>query len=93
MELHEYDDLAEIFKVLGNSTRLQILHTLVDGEKCVFDICEKVGMQQSAISHQLSVLKQNRLVKSRRDGKMIYYSILDSHVLTIISQGLDHIRE
>ena len=93
MNPKEYDELADLFKIFGNSTRLQILHALVDGELCVYDICEKLGMNQSAISHQLSILKQNRLVKNRRDGKTIYYSLLDSHVLTIVNQGLDHIRE
>ena len=93
MEQREYEELASLFKIFSNSTRLQILHALVDGEKSVTDICDEVGMQQSAISHQLSLLKQNRLVKTRRDGKSIYYSLLDSHILTIIKQGLDHINE
>ena len=70
-----------------------ILYALIDKEKCVYDIAQELGMSQSAISHQLSILKQNRLVKNRREGKTIYYSLLDSHVLTIIAQGLDHIRE
>lgn len=69
------------------------MYALVDKEKCVYDIAQELGMSQSAISHQLSILKQNRLVKNRRDGKAIYYSLLDSHVLTIIDQGLEHIRE
>ena len=93
MEQKEYEALADLFKIFSNSTRLQILHALVSGEKSVSDICEEVGMQQSAISHQLSILKQSRLVKTRREGKSIYYSLLDSHVLTIVQQGLDHIRE
>ncbi len=93
MENHEFEALADLFKIFSNTTRLQILHSLVDGEKSVSDICEDVGMQQSAISHQLSILKTSRLVKTRRDGKSIYYSLLDSHVLTIIKQGLDHVRE
>ena len=90
---NEYESLGDLFKIFSNSTRLQILLTLADGEKCVFDICDTLNMTQSAISHQLSILKSNRLVKNRRDGKTIYYSLLDSHVLTIIQQGLDHIRE
>jgi ArsR family transcriptional regulator len=69
------------------------MYALVDKEKCVYDIAQELGMSQSAISHQLSILKQNRLVKNRRDGKAVYYSLLDSHVLTIIDQGLEHIRE
>ena len=93
MNQNEFERLAELFKIFGTPTRLQILHALVDEEKCVYDIAEELGMSQSAISHQLSILKQNRLVKNRRDGKTIYYSLLDSHVLTIIAQGLEHIRE
>ncbi|MBE6014193.1 MAG: winged helix-turn-helix transcriptional regulator [Lachnospiraceae bacterium] len=93
MDNNEYELLADLFKIFGNSTRLQILHVLVEGELCVADICEKLGMNQSAISHQLSILKQNRLIKNRRDGKTVYYSLLDSHVLTIVNQGLDHIHE
>ena len=90
---NEIMELAELYKTFGNSTRLSILVCLMDGEKCVFDICEELDMTQSAISHQLSILKQSRLVKFRRDGKTIYYSILDSHVATIIQQGLNHVRE
>ena len=93
MNQHEFEQLAELFKIFGTPTRLQILYALVDEEKCVYDIAEELGMSQSAISHQLSILKQNRLVKNRREGKTIYYSLLDSHVFTIIAQGLDHIRE
>lgn len=93
MNTDEYTKLAELFKIFGTPTRLQIMSTLHDGEKCVYDIANELGMSQSAISHQLSILKQNRLVKYRRDGKTIYYSLLDSHVVTIIEQGLDHIRE
>ena len=93
MKEKEFEALAELFKIFSNSTRLQILHTLVEGEKSVTDICEEVGMPQSAISHQLSILKTSRLVKTRREGKSIYYSLLDSHVLTIIKQGLDHVKE
>ncbi len=93
MDNHEYEELANLFKIFSNTTRLSILHSLIDGEKSVTDICDDVGMQQSAISHQLSILKASRLVKTRRDGKSIYYSLLDSHVFTIIKQGLDHVRE
>lgn len=93
MDQNEYESLAELFKIFGTPTRLQIMYALVDKEKCVYDIAEELGMSQSAISHQLSILKQNRLVKNRRVGKAVYYSLLDSHVLTIIDQGLEHIRE
>lgn len=89
----EFEQLAELFKIFGTPTRLQIMYILMDGEKCVYDIAEALKMSQSAISHQLSILKQNRLVKNRREGKTIYYSLLDSHVMTIIEQGLNHIRE
>lgn len=89
----EFEDLGELFKIFGNPTRLEILNTLVEGEKCVADICDAINMGQSAVSHQLSILKHARLVKNRRDGKAIYYSLLDTHILTIIQQGLDHIRE
>ena len=87
MNPDEYKELAQLFKIFGTPTRLQIMYTLYDGEKCVYDIADKLEMSQSAI------LKQNRLVGNRRDGKTIYYYLLDSHVVTIIEQGLDHIRE
>lgn len=93
MDYDEFEQLAEFFKMFSTPTRLQILHTLVDTEKCVYDIAQELELSQSAISHQLSILKQGRLVKNRRDGKTIYYSLLDSHVLTIIAQGMEHIRE
>lgn len=93
MNTEEYQALAELFKIFGTPTRLQIMYMLYEGEKCVYDIADELGMSQSAISHQLSILKQNRLVKNRREGKTIYYSLLDSHVVTIIEQGLNHIRE
>ena len=86
-------DLAELFKVFGDSTRIRILYVLFESEMCVCDIAQVLNMSQSAISHQLRVLKQNQLVKFRREGKTIYYSLADSHVTTIINQGMDHIRE
>ena len=89
----EFENLGELFKIFGNPTRLQILHTLIESEKSVTEICDAIGMSQSAVSHQLAMLKQSRLVKNRRVGKAIYYSLLDTHVLTIIQQGLDHVRE
>ena len=85
--------LAEFFKVLGDATRIKILYALLEGELCVNDIASKLSMSQSSISHQLRVLKQNRLVKFRREGKTIYYALADHHVVTILSQGLEHIEE
>ena len=89
----ELQDLAEFFKVFGDTTRLKILYVLLCSEMCVYDIAAVLGMSQSAISHQLRVLKQLDLVKHRRDGKTIFYSLADSHIVTILSQGLDHIEE
>lgn len=86
-------DLAELFKVFGDSTRIRILYVLFESEVCVCDIAEILGMTQSAISHQLRVLKQARLVRTRREGKTIYYSLADEHVRTIIGQGMNHISE
>ena len=86
-------DLAEIFKVFGDSTRIKILYVLFEAEMCVCDIAQLLSMNQSAISHQLKILKQNRLVKSRREGKAVFYSLADGHVRTIINQGMEHINE
>ena len=86
-------DLAELFKVFGDSTRVRILWALDSSEMCVCDIAYLLNMTQSAISHQLRVLKQAALVKSRRDGKIVYYSLADEHVRTIFDQGLSHINE
>lgn len=86
-------DLAEIFKVFGDSTRIKILYVLFEAEMCVCDIAQLLNMNQSAISHQLKILKQNRLVKSRREGKAVFYSLADGHVRTIINQGMEHINE
>ena len=86
-------DLAELFKVFGDSTRIRILYVLFESELCVCDIAQLLGMTQSAISHQLRVLKQTRLVKFRREGKTVFYSLADDHVKTIIGNGMDHIRE
>lgn len=90
---NELADLAELFKVFGDSTRIRILFALFKEELCVCDIAEALNMTQSAISHQLKVLKQSKLVKSRRDGKSIFYSLADSHVSVMIAQGLEHIEE
>ena len=86
-------DLAELFKVFGDTTRIRILYVLFESEMCVCDIAEILNMTQSAISHQLRVLKQARLVRNRREGKQIYYFLADDHVRTIIGQGMDHIQE
>lgn len=86
-------ELADLFKLFGDSTRLKILYALQPGELSVGGIADELSMTQSAISHQLRLLKQNKLVKSRRDGKTMFYSLADAHVHTIISQGMDHINE
>ena len=86
-------DLAELFKVFGDTTRIRILYALFEAEMCVCDIAQILNMTQSAISHQLRVLKQARLVRNRREGKQIYYSLADDHVRTIIGQGMDHVNE
>ena len=86
-------DLSELFKVFGDSTRIRILFVLFEAEVCVCDLAAALGMTQSAVSHQLRILKQNKLVKSRREGKSIFYSLADGHVRTIIDQGLEHIEE
>ena len=85
--------LSEVFKVFGDNTRIRILWALFDDELCVYDISDKVAMSQSAVSHQLRILKQARLVKSRRDGKQTFYSLDDDHVKTIIEQVLIHAEE
>lgn len=86
-------DLADLFKVFGDSTRLRIMVTISENEMSVLNIAETLGMEQSTISHQLRVLRQNKLVRVRRDGKQIYYSLDDDHVKKIIEMGLDHILE
>jgi len=86
-------DLAELFKVFGDSTRMKILFVLFEAEVCTCDLAAVLKMTPSAISHQLNALKRAKLVKSRRDGKAVFYSLADSHVRTIISQGMEHINE
>ena len=86
-------DLAELFKVFGDSTRIKILYVLFESEMCVCDIAALLGMTQSAISHQLRALKNARLVSSRREGKTVFYALADDHVKTIIDQGLEHVSE
>ena len=86
-------DLGVFFKILGDSTRIKILSALFQSEMCVCDIAALLGMTQSAISHQLRVLKQGRLVKHRKEGKVVYYSLDDDHIKHIVDQGLTHISE
>ena len=86
-------DVAELFKNFSDSTRIRILYTLFDKELSVSEICELLSMNQSAISHQLRILKNAKLVKNRREGKTIYYSLDDDHVYNIISQGIEHVEE
>ncbi len=86
-------DLAELFKTFGDSTRIKILYVLFESEMCVCDISRLLSMTQSAISHQLKILKQNRLVKYRKEGKTVFYSLDDTHVRDIIEKGMEHISE
>lgn len=86
-------DLAELFRIFGDSTRIRILYALFESEMCVCDIAALLGMTQSAISHQLKVLKQSRLIRGRREGKTVFYSLADDHVRTIIDQGVEHVAE
>lgn len=86
-------DLAELFKLFGDSTRIRILYLLFESEMCVCDIAQLLNMTQSAISHQLQVLKKSKLVKYRRQGKTVFYSLADDHVRTIINQGMEHVQE
>ena len=86
-------DLTELFRIFGDSTRIRILYVLFEAEMCVCDIAALLGMTQSAISHQLRALKNAKLVKSRREGKTVFYALADDHVKTIINQGLEHVSE
>ncbi|MDU4715696.1 MAG: metalloregulator ArsR/SmtB family transcription factor [Anaerococcus sp.] len=86
-------DLADLFKVFGDSTRLRIMNVLFSGPTCVCEIAEVLDMSQSSISHQLKRLKDNNLVSSKRSGKSIYYELADDHVKTIFKTGLEHIKE
>lgn len=85
--------LADLYKIFGDSTRLRILYVLYETELCVCDIAQICGMSISAISHQLRILKQSRLVKCRRTGKSVFYSLADGHVHTILGQGMEHLHE
>lgn len=86
-------DLAELFKIFGDSTRIKILYALFETELCVYDIARLLKMTQSSVSHQLRILKNSKLVKFRREGKSIFYSLDDEHVRKIISMGMEHIEE
>ena len=86
-------DLADLFKMFADSTRLKILCILCESEMCVNDIANLISMSQSAVSHQLRILKQSKLIRGRREGKIIFYSLADSHINTIINNGLEHIQE
>jgi len=86
-------DLADLFKMFADSTRLKILCILCESEMCVNDIANLISMSQSAVSHQLRILKQSKLIGGRREGKIIFYSLADSHINTIINNGLEHIQE
>lgn len=89
----EFHQLADLYKVFGDRTRLRILCELYEREVCVNGIAERLGMTLSAISHQLRILKQAKLVKCRRDGKTVYYSLADDHVHSILACGMEHIQE
>lgn len=86
-------DLAELFKVFGDTTRIKILYALLESELCVGDIAQILGLSQSAVSHQLRILKDSKLVKFRRNGKIIFYSLDDDHVRNMISMGMEHVEE
>ena len=85
--------LADLFKNFGDGTRVRILYVLLEAEVCVCDLATLLGMTQSAVSHQLRILRDARLIKARRDGKMIFYSLADDHVATLLKQGMEHICE
>lgn len=90
---NELCDLADLFKIFADSTRIKILYDLFEGAKNVTEICEDLDMNQSAISHQLKILKVSKLVSSKREGKQMIYSLADEHVKTIIAMGKEHIEE
>lgn len=92
-DAEELQDLADFFKIFGDHTRIRILYVLFQSEMCVCDLAQALDMTQSAISHQLRVLKQMKLVSNRREGKTVFYSLADGHIKTIMNQGMEHIRE
>ena len=89
----ELYDLAELFKVFGDSTRIRILHALLETELCVGDMAQILNLSQSAVSHQLKILKDAKLVRFRREGKIIFYALDDEHVRNILSMGVEHVEE
>lgn len=86
-------DLAELYKVFGDTTRIRILYALLEAELCVNDMAQLLGLSQTAVSHQLRVLKNNKLVKFRKEGKIVFYSLSDDHVKSIIETGMEHVEE
>ena len=86
-------DLAELFRIFGDTSRIKILYALFESELCVGDMAQALGMTQSAVSHQLRVLKSSKLVKFRREGKTVFYSLDDDHVRSILSLGMEHVEE
>jgi len=97
-DINEFDeeklyDLADLFKIFGDTTRIKILYTLRKKELCVNDLAQVLNMTQSAVSHQLKILRQSKLIRNRREGKSLFYSLNDEHVVTIIDQGMEHICE
>jgi ArsR family transcriptional regulator, lead/cadmium/zinc/bismuth-responsive transcriptional repressor len=86
-------DLAELFKIFGDSTRIKILYALSENELCVNDIAQVLNMTQSSVSHQLRILKDSKLVRFRREGKSIFYALDDEHVRNIINMGMEHVEE
>ncbi len=93
LEKNDVYILTEFFKMLGNPTRINILLHLMEQDACVSDLAEQLGMTQTAVSHQLSLLKSNKLVKQRRDGKMIFYTLVDEHVKMVVEKGAEHILQ
>ena len=92
-EVDKLLDLAELFKTFGDGTRIRILFVLLEAEVCVCDLATLLGMNQSAVSHQLRILKQAKLIKARREGKAVFYSLADDHVATLLKQGMEHVCE
>ena len=86
-------DLAELYKIFGDTTRIRILYALLESELCVNDMAQLLGLSQTAVSHQLRVLKTNKLVKFRKEGKIVFYSLADDHVKSIIETGMEHVEE
>lgn len=86
-------DLADLFKIFGDTTRIKILYTLRKQEMCVNELAQSLAMTPSAVSHQLKILRQSKLIKNRREGKSLFYSLNDNHVVTIVDQGMEHICE